>query len=166
MTRAEPHWIHGVRTALMRMEVFMAGSSLLLLLSLVFGQVIARNFFESGIPHADLLSRYLVLYVTFFGAAIAIERHRHIRIDVIAACLSEERVKMLTPPLYMISAILCGVLTWAAVRFWYDDWQYVAEHERWSSVLALISPFGFGLLAFHFLIGALFPSHEEHGEST
>jgi hypothetical protein len=47
-------------------------------------------------------------------------------------------------------------MTWAAIRFWYDDWQYVAEHERWSSILALITPFGFGLLTLHFLLGGLF----------
>ena len=45
------------------------------------------------------------------------------------------------------------------MRFWYDDWQYVAEHERWSSILALITPFGFCLLVLHFLLGGLFVPH-------
>lgn len=147
------------------METFMAGASLLLLLSLVFGQVIARNLFESSIPFADLLSRYLVLYVTFFGAAIAVENHRHIRIDVVAACMKPDRIRVLTPPLYLISAILCSVLAWAAARFWYDDWQYVAEHERWSSILALIFPFGFGLLSLQFLLGALFTNTPDRDKS-
>ena len=134
----------------------MAGASLLLLLSLVFGQVLARNFFESGIPNADILSRYMVLYVAFFGAALAVERHIHIRIDIVAAIMDPRRIKKLQAPLYLISATLCGIMTWAAMRFWYDDWQYVAEHERWSSVLALITPFGFSLLSLHFLLGGLF----------
>jgi TRAP-type C4-dicarboxylate transport system permease small subunit len=138
------------------METFMAGASLLLLLSLVFGQVLARNFFESGIPNADILSRYMVLYVAFFGAALAVERHKHIRIDIVAAIMDPRRIKKLQAPLYLISAALCGIMTWAAMRFWYDDWQYVAEHERWSSVLALITPFGFSLLSLHFLLGGLF----------
>ena len=134
----------------------MAGASLLLLLSLVFGQVLARNFFGSGIPNADILSRYMVLYVAFFGAALAVDRHKHIRIDVVAACLNPDRIKKLRSPLYLISAVVCGIMTWAAIRFWYDDWQYVGEHERWSSVLALITPFGFSLLSLHFLLGGLF----------
>jgi hypothetical protein len=54
-------------------------------------------------------------------------------------------------------------MTWAAIRFWYDDWQYVAEHERWSSVLALITPFGFFLLSLHFLLGGLFIQPAEPG---
>jgi TRAP-type C4-dicarboxylate transport system permease small subunit len=157
----EPHWVTSFRHALMRMEMFMAGASLLMLLSLVFGQVLARNFFASGIPHADILSRYMVLYVAFFGAALAVERHKHIRIDIVAALMDPRRIKRLQPPLYLISAVLCGAMTWAAMRFWYDDWQYVAEHERWSSVLALITPFGFSLLSLHFLLGGLFVQHRE-----
>ncbi|MGD8311460.1 MAG: TRAP transporter small permease subunit [Gammaproteobacteria bacterium] len=141
----------------------MAGFALLLLLALVFGQVLARNFFASGIPHADILSRYLVLYVTFFGAALGIESHRHIRIDLVAACLSHAYIRKLAAPLNLISALLCIALTWAAIRFWYDDWQYVAEHERWSSVLALITPFGFTLLSLHFLLGGIFKKPDAAG---
>ena len=156
MIPAEPHFVTSFRHALIRMEKFMAGSSLLLLLLLVFGQVLARNFFDYSIPNADILSRYLVLYVTFFGATLAVDSNKHIRIDVVAACLNPERMQKLRPFLYLISAVLCGVMSWAAMRFWYDDWQYVADHERWSSILAIIMPFGFGLLSLHFLLGALF----------
>jgi len=164
MLPSEPHWITGMRQALVRMESFMAGASLLLLLALVFGQVLARNFFASGIPNADILSRYMVLYVAFFGAVLAVERHKHIRIDVVASCMSSARIRQLRAPLYLISAVLCGIMTWAAMRFWYDDWQYVAEHERWSSVLALITPFGFFLLSLHFLLGGLFKRPLETGD--
>lgn len=153
----EPAWVTSLRHSLVRMDIFMAGSSLLLLLLLVFGQVVMRNLFQSGIPNADVLARYLVLYVSFFGAALAIEQHRHIRIDAIAACLEEEQCKRLRPPLYLLSALVCAALSWAAMRFWYDDWQFVAEHERWASILALITPFGFCLLTVHFLLGGLFP---------
>jgi len=144
----------------------MAGTSLMVLLSLIFGQVIARNFFHSSIiPYADIVSRYMVLYVTFFGAALAIEYHKHIRIDIVAACLQPEKILKLRPPLYLISATTCGFLTWAAIRFWYDDWQYVADHERWTSILALITPFGFFLLALHFLISGLFTAPPDENTS-
>ena len=163
MRLAEPHWVTGFRHALLVIDRFMAASSLLILLCLVFGQVIARNFFHSSIPFADIVSRYMVLYVTFFGAALAIEHHKHIRIDIVAACMRQETCQKLSAPLYLISAAVCAVLTWAAVRFWYDDWNFVADHERWTSVLALITPFGFFLLALHFLISGLFaPPAEEN----
>ena len=156
MPTAEPGWVTSLRDSLVRLDGFMASLSLLLLLLLVIGQVLLRNLFDGGIPHADILSRYLVLYVTFFGAALAIEEHRHIRIDVVSILFKPERLQALRRPLYLISAIICVILTRAAIRFWYDDWQYVAEHERWSSILALITPFGFCLLALNFLLAGLF----------
>ncbi|MGB5260128.1 MAG: TRAP transporter small permease [Gammaproteobacteria bacterium] len=161
MPATEPHWVTSLRHSLVRLDGFMACTSLLLLLLLVAAQVVLRNLFDSGIPHADILSRYLVLYVTFFGAALAIEAHRHIRIDLVAVLVEPDRLHALRRPLYLVSAGVCVIMTWAAIRFWYDDWQYAAEHERWSSVLALITPFGFGLLSVHFLLGAVFPATRE-----
>ena len=163
MRLAEPHWITGFRHALLRIDRVMAASSLMILLCLVFGQEIARNFFHSSIPYAEIVSRYMVLYVTFFGAALAIEHHKHIRIDIVAACMQPGITQKLIGPLYLISAAVCAALTWAAVRFWYDDWHYVADYERWTSILALITPFGFFLLTLHFLISGLFaPPVEEN----
>ena len=165
MLLTEPQWVTGFRHTLLRMEGFMACTSLLLLLALIFGQVLARNLFGTGIPHADILSRYMVLYVAFFGAVLAVDGNKHIRIDVVAACMKPERIRILKPPLYLISSALCGVMTWAGIRFWYDDWQYVADHERWASVLALIIPFGFFLLSLHFLLGGLFSPAKADTES-
>ena len=156
MLPTEPAWAASLRRTLLRMDAIMAGSALLLLLLLVFGQVLMRNLLDSGIPNTEILARYLVLYVSFFGAALAIDQHRHIRVDAVAAFLSEEQVRRLRTPLYLISAIICAAMAWAAMRFWYDDWHYVAEHERWASILALITPFGFCLLTVHFLLSGLF----------
>ena len=165
MSTAEPAWVIRLRRSLIRMDSFMAAGSLLLLLVLVCAQVVLRNLFNSGIPHMDILARYLVLYVTFFGAALAIEEHRHIRIDIVAAFLQPPQVEALRRPLYLIAAGVCFALTWAGMRFWYDDWQYVAEHERWSSILALILPFGFALLSVHFLLGAAYPAEQPDKQS-
>jgi TRAP-type transport system small permease protein len=161
MARTEPAWVAALRQTLVRFDAFMAGSALLALLLLILGQVLLRNFFETGIPAAEVLSRYLVLYVAFFGAGLAVEQHRHIRVDAVAAFLDRDRALRLQPPLNLISAVVCSLLAWGAMRFWYDDWQNVAIDERWSSILALITPFGYCLLALHFLLGCLFPRPPE-----
>jgi TRAP-type C4-dicarboxylate transport system permease small subunit len=162
MPFTEPAWITRLRDGLNRLETTIAGVALLLLLSLVFGQILARNFFHSSIPEADILSRYLVLYVAFFGAALGVRSHRHIRLDIVAALLSHRQIRQLRMPLYLISAVVCGMFAHAAGRFWYDDWQYVSENERWSSILALVTPFGFGLLTLNFVLAALFTRPEGH----
>ena len=162
MLLPEPAWLTRFRDGLRRLETAIAGTALLLLLSLVFGQILARNFLHSSIPAADILSRYMVLYVAFFGAALAVRSHRHIRLDIVAAFLSHRHILQIRIPLYLISTAVCAVFAQAAGRFWYDDWQYVADNERWSSILALITPFGFGLLAVNFLLAAVFIHPEGH----
>ncbi len=140
---------------LTRVETALAGLSLLLLVSLTLIQIIARNLFESGLPLADAITRHLVLYVTFFGAALAADAQRHIRIDVVSAWLSQQWLDRLYRPLHVLAGCVCLIMTKAAVRFWIDEWQYAANNERWQALLTLILPVGFGLLCLHFLLSAI-----------
>jgi len=143
------------RRFLRRVETTFAGLSLLALIILTLAQIIARNLFETGLPVADALTRHLVLYITFFGAALAADSQRHIRIDTLAAFLPEHWVERLHRPLNSIAALVCAALTQAAVRFWLDEWKYVADHERWQALFNLIIPIGFGLLCLHFLLAVV-----------
>lgn len=147
-----------LRRLLVRLETGMAGLSLLLLILLSLGQIIARNLFDTGLPLADSLTRYLVLYVTFFGAALAADGDRHIKIDVVCAWLSSPWRAHLFRPLQALGALICLELTRAALRFWRDEWRYAADYERWQALLNLIIPVGFGLLCLHFLLGLLLGS--------
>lgn len=144
-----------LRRLLVGFETGMAGLSLLLLILLSLGQTLARNFFDTGLPVADSLTRYLVLYVTFFGAALAADTDRHIKIDVICAWLASPWRARLFRPLQALGALICLLLFQAALRFWRDEWQYAADHERFLVVLNLIIPVGFGLLCLHFVLGLL-----------
>lgn len=149
-----------LQQGLTRLETWLAGASLLLLVFLTLIQIVARNLFETGLPAADAITRHLVLYVTFLGAALAIEAHRHIRIDVISAWLSEDWLRHLYRPLHLIAALVCALLTQAATRFWLDEWQYAAVHDRWETLFNLIIPIGFALLALHFTLAVLIGARE------
>ncbi|HSH30323.1 MAG TPA: TRAP transporter small permease subunit [Thiohalobacter sp.] len=144
-----------LRRLLVGFETGMAGFSLLLLVLLTLGQIIARNFFDTGLPAADSLTRHLVLYVTFFGAALAADGDRHIKIDVVCAWLASPWRGRLFRPLQALGALICLLLFQAALRFWRDEWRYAADYERWQALLNLIIPVGFGLLCLHFLLGLL-----------
>ncbi|MBI5040616.1 MAG: TRAP transporter small permease [Gammaproteobacteria bacterium] len=143
------------RRLLTRAETALAGLSLLLLIALTLSQIVARNLFATGLPLADTLTRHLVLYITFFGAAIAADSQRHIRIDTLATWLPRIWVERLHRPLNAVAMLVCAALTQAAARFWLDEWQYAADQERWQALLSLILPVGFGLLALHFLLAVL-----------
>ena len=144
-----------LRDGLITLETWLAAASLLLLLCLALFQIAARNLFDTGFAAADSLTRYLVLYVTFFGAAVAIQRDRHIKIDVCCVALPPRALRALYRPMRAIAALVCGVLAAAAIRFWLDEWQFAPQHERWQVLVALVIPVGFVLLSAQFALAAL-----------
>lgn len=143
------------RYHLRRIEIVLAGLSLLLMLVLTLGQIIARNFFETGLPAADTLARYLVLYVAFFGAALATDTDQHIKIDVLSSFLHQHWVGRLFRPLQLLGTIVTGLYAQAAYRLCWEEWQFAAMHEKWTVALMCIIPLGFSLLCLHFLLDTL-----------
>jgi len=148
-------FLRNFKDRLVQLEILLAAASLMLLLLLALVQIIARNAFDAGIAQADSLTRYMVLYVTFFGAALAVDRNRHIKIDVACTLLSDRTLKKLYRPLRALAAVVCLFFTDAAIRFWRDEWAYAQDYERWQTLLGLILPVGFVLLTVHFLLAAL-----------
>ncbi|HFD79376.1 MAG TPA: TRAP transporter small permease [Gammaproteobacteria bacterium] len=146
---------------LVRLESWLAAGSLLLLLLLTLLQILARNLFDAGLAGADTLTRYLVLYVTFFGAALAVGRNRHIRIDLACTLLSPTAMRRLYRPLRAIAALVCALFCVAAIRFWQDDWLYSPADERWLVLVSLVIPLGFGLLTLEFLLAAIIGPEDE-----
>ncbi len=151
-----------LRHYLVRLENGCAALSLLTLLVLVLSQIVARNFFETGLPAADKLTRYLVLYVTFFGAVLAIERGRHIKIDALQILISETWRRRLYRPIQAVAALICWLFSEAAIRFWRSEWAYAAEYERWQVLTGLIIPAGFILLCLHFFLSAVLGKNPDH----
>jgi len=140
---------------LIQLETWLAAGSLFLLLALSLLQILARNFFDAGIAAADTLTRYLVLYVTFFGAAVAVQRDRHIKIDVACTLLSPAMLRKLYRPTQLLAALVCAFLADAAIRYWRDEWLYAPDHERWLVLVGLVIPVGFVLLTIQFSLAAI-----------
>lgn len=147
--------LHRLQKFLSRLELLLGSVSLLLLLFLTLGQIAARNIFDTGIPAADNVSRILLLYVTFFGAALAVNYDRHIKVDLIAHCLPEYWKDLLFRPLQLFGMLICVLLCIASTRFWYDEWEYATRQEHWLVIMNLILPAGFGLLAIQFFVNML-----------
>ena len=50
---------------------------------LVFGNVVMRYGFNSGITLSEELSRWLFVWMTFMGAVIALKEHGHLGTDML-----------------------------------------------------------------------------------
>lgn len=144
-----PTWKTKLEYFLTRTESFIAISGLLLMLGLSLTEILLRNFLHMAIPGADVLNRYLVLWVSFIGAVLAV-RERHIKIEVIAIWLPEIWHRRLERPIFLFSAVVCGAIGWTAVRFWHQEWLHVPPGEKWIALLGAIIPISFFLLTLHF----------------
>lgn len=150
-----PSWlkvIFKIKHGLIAFEKIVAAGSLLLLLLLAIVQITARNFFDTGFTHVDVISRHLILFIIFMGAALVSEQNRHIKIDVLVPLLNTEQQEKLIRPLLVLCGIISGIFAWYSVSFWLDEWQYAPSNERWSVYLALILPIGFTILSLHLFL--------------
>lgn len=57
------------------------------MLVLVFGNVVLRYGFNSGITVSEELSRLLFVWMTFMGAVVALHKHGHLGMDTMVALL-------------------------------------------------------------------------------
>ena len=56
---------------------------LALMVVLVFGNVVLRYGFNSGITSSEELSRWLLVWLTFLGAIVAVREHAHLGVDTL-----------------------------------------------------------------------------------
>lgn len=154
-TSSSPGWlklIFKIKHGLIIFEKLVGTGSLILLLLLAVFQVLARNFFDTGFTHLEVITRHLILFIIFMGAALVSEQNKHIKIDILTPLMSTGQQEKLTRPLLLISSIISGIFAWYSIVFWLDEWQYAPVYDRWSVYLALILPVGFFILSLHLLL--------------
>ena len=144
--------IHKTKARLIYFEKLLAGTSLLLLLSLSLLQVVLRNIFDTGFADIDIISRHLVLFITFMGAALVSDGNKHIKIDCVTALINDDIKQKLKTPLLFISTFICTIFFWHSSLFWQDEFRYAPDNEQLALYLSLILPLGFFILGLHFFL--------------
>ena len=67
----------------LRLLVLIASLLIAATVSLTFGQVVLRYVFNQPQTWAEEVGRYLFIWITFLGAAVAFARDTHIRVDAV-----------------------------------------------------------------------------------
>ena len=75
---------------------------------LVFSNVVLRYVFNSGIATSEELSRWLLVWLTFLGAIVALRQHAHLGVDTLVGAL---------PPR---GRFICFIVSYALML--YADW--------------------------------------------
>ncbi|HEX2542720.1 MAG TPA: TRAP transporter small permease [Caldimonas sp.] len=88
------------------LEAFIA-SCLVLMVALVFGNVVLRYGFNSGISVTEEMSRWLFVWLTFMGAVVALHRHAHLGTEMLVGRLGPAGKKVCLLIGYLLMLMTC-----------------------------------------------------------
>jgi TRAP-type transport system small permease protein len=91
------HWIDGLTAICLAVMVVM-----------VFGNVVLRYVFNSGIAVSEEVSRWLFVWMTFLGAIVALKDHGHLGTDMLVGRLGSTGKRICL----VISQLLMLGVTW------------------------------------------------------
>jgi TRAP-type transport system small permease protein len=99
---------------------------LALMVVMVFGNVVLRYGFNSGITMSEELSRWLFVWMTFLGAVVAVRKHAHLGTDTVVARLPPAGKKACYVIAHVLMIVLCGLMARGA-------WQQVVINSGTTS---------------------------------
>ena len=102
---------------------------LALMVAMVFGNVVLRYGFNSGISISEELSRWLFVWVTFMGSVVALNERGHLGTDMMVSRLGLTGKKLCMGLSLVLMLALCGVLFKGAWE------QVIAGLQSFSTVM-------------------------------
>lgn len=107
-------------------------AGLALMVVLVFGNVVLRYAFSSGIAVSEELSRWLFIWITFLGAIVALHERAHLGTDMLLARLPlrARQACLVLAQLLMIG--ICWLLLQGAVEQMRINWDVSAPTSGFS----------------------------------
>jgi TRAP-type C4-dicarboxylate transport system permease small subunit len=84
--------------------------ALALMVVLVFGNVVLRYGFNTGITVSEELSRWLFVWITFMGAVVAMKEGTHLGSDTLVSRLSLAGKRTCFVLAHLLMLFACGVL--------------------------------------------------------
>lgn len=85
-------------------------ASLFLMVIMVFGNVVLRYAFNSGITMSEELSRWLFVWMTFLGSLVALRQHAHLGTDTVIARLPPLGKKICLGASHLLMLYLCWLM--------------------------------------------------------
>ena len=108
---------------------YMIAACMACMVVLVFGNVMLRYGFNSGITLSEELSRWLFVWMTFLGAIVALRKHEHLGTDMLVARLGPLGKKICMGISQLLMLFVCVLLFKGA---------YEQAVINWSSTSAVM----------------------------
>ena len=148
-------WFQSLLDRLVRLMSFVMVVFLAAMVVMVFGNVVLRYAFNSGITVSEELSRWLFVWMTFLGSLVALRTHHHLGTDTLVSRLPVTGKKICLGLTHVLMLYLC----WLMFR---GSWQQTVIN--WGSTSAVMevsmgyfyaSGLFFSVTAFFFILSDL-----------
>ena len=126
---------------------FAIAAALAVMVVLVFGNVVMRYGFNSGIIVSEELSRWLFIWGTFLGALVALREHAHLGMDMVVGKLPPGGRKLCLVSSHVLMLAILGMLAkggWEQVRI---NWDVAAPTTGWSMAIVHSASVMFAVIA-------------------
>ena len=133
-------------------EAFLA-LCLLSMVVMVFGNVVLRYGFNSGITISEEMSRFVFMWLTFIGAIVAMREGSHLGVDTLITRLSRTGKKICLVISEILMLFCCGVFFWGTWLQHEVNATNVAPvtglNMIWVYGIGYVTSVGIGLLILH-----------------
>ncbi|TFY97694.1 TRAP transporter small permease [Ramlibacter humi] len=126
-----------------RLFSFLMVACLALMVVMVFGNVVLRYGFNSGITASEELSRWLFVWMTFLGAVVAMRSHAHLGTDSLVSRLPLAGKKACFVASHLLMLAICALMARGA-------WQQTVINAGSTSAVMEVS------MAWFYVSGLMF----------
>jgi TRAP-type C4-dicarboxylate transport system permease small subunit len=99
---------------------------LAVMVALVFGNVVLRYAFDSGIAVSEELSRWLFVWLAFLGGVVGLRQHAHLGTDLLVGRLGPRGKKACLVVGYLLMLLVCAMLFSGSLEQTKINWDVTA----------------------------------------
>ncbi|MGO1463002.1 MAG: TRAP transporter small permease [Oleiphilaceae bacterium] len=107
-----------------RPEAWLASIALIAICVISLGNVIVRYTTDASFAFTEEFSVFLLVIVTFAGAAVAARKNQHIRIELIEHYLPAPALKGVFVLQWLVGVVVLGVTTWYGSVFALQEYNW------------------------------------------
>ena len=85
---------------------------MVVMLVMVFGNVVLRLFFNTGIDISEEIPRYAFVWMTFLGAIVGMRRRAHLGVDMLVQALPRAGRRLCFALCQVVMLVCCGYIVY------------------------------------------------------
>jgi TRAP-type C4-dicarboxylate transport system permease small subunit len=125
---------------------------MLAMVVIIFAQVVARYALSNSLSWSEELGRYIFVWMTFIGSAIAVRNKLHVALDMFVVRLPRSLQKLCLMISYVSMMIFTGVVIYGGYKFVLKGSNQIsAALQLPMHYVYLVLPIGGGLIFFYLL---------------